>query len=568
MTARARSRRRWTTLVVVLLGMALGALAGRMVAFAFFNGTSPSETNSFSAAAVHHITISPSTSSITANGSRAYLVTAFDSANNSFGDVTSSSTFSILPDGSCTGSSCTATIAGAHTVTAHFWGLTVDATLTVNASTATKLAFTQSPSNSTAGAAFGTQPVVAVEDAFGNIVTTDSSTVTLAITAGTPTSGGPGTLSGCSQTETAGVITFSSCKIDRLGTGYRLHATDGVLAAADSSAFNVTAGAATQLVFTTQPAGNVAEATNFATSPVVSVEDAGGNVVTSDTGSVTLAINSGPGSGSLSCSNTGFPTVSAVAGVASFTNCQITGAAAAGTYTLKATRTGLTTPTSSNVIINVGPATQLVFTTQPGSDAGTGSLSPQPSVSVEDTQGNVESGDNATTVTLAIGTNPGSGTLACYPASVTTPPAVSSVTTTVAAGVASFTGCGIAQSGKTAVTGYTLAATSSPAHGTATSGSFSVTASSPGSPTSPTNGSPQTIGTTATTFTVVGSSFASGVRVTIANTSDFILNSYSWIDSTHVSVTLTAINTSKKTVVTLTNPDGGSNATSGNAVVS
>jgi len=565
-SVRLQPRRRATNIAIVV-GALLGALVGCVTALAFFTGTSPSEANSFNAAAVDHITIAPSSSSITAGGSKVFSATAFDSSNNSFGDVTSLSTFTIAPDGSCTGSSCTANVAGAHTVTAHFWGLTVDAALTVNAGTATKLAFTQSPGNSTGGVAFGTQPVVAVEDASGNVVTTDSSSVSLAIKTGTPSSGGPGTLSGCSQSETAGVVTFSGCKIDKPGTAYQIHATDGSLAAADSSAFNVTAGAATQLVFTTQPVGNVAEATNFSTSPVVSVEDAGGNVVTSDTGSVTLAVNSGPAAGSVTCSNAGFPTVSAVAGVATFTNCRITGTAAAGTYTLKATRTGLTTAVSSNVVINVGPATQLVFTTQPGNDAMTGALSPQPKVSVEDAQGNVETGDSATTVTVAIGTNPGSGTLACYPASVASPPATSSLTVTVAAGVATFTGCGITQNGNGNTSGYTLTATSSPSHGMATSSAFSVQTSTP-SITSPTNGSPQTIGATATTFTISGTAFASGVTVAISNTTDFTLNSYAWVDSTHVSVTLTAVHTGKKTTVTLTNPDSGSSATSGNAVQS
>ena len=157
----------------------------------------------------------------------------------------------------------------------------------------------------------------------------------------------------------------------------------------------VNAGTANKLVFTTQPVGGVAEGTNFTTSPVVSVEDANGNVVTTDTGSVTLAINSGPGAGSLTCSNTGFPTISAVAGVATFTNCQITGTAAAGTYTLAATRTGLTpTGASSNVVINVGSASQLVFTTQPvgGVTEGT-NFATSPVVKVEDASGNVVTTD-------------------------------------------------------------------------------------------------------------------------------------------------------------------------------
>jgi hypothetical protein len=88
--------------------------------------------------------------------------------------------------------------------------------------------------------AFAPQPQVTVQDQHGNIVTGDASTVTLTIKPGTPTSGGPGALTGCSQSESSGVITFSGCKITTVGTGYQLHATDGSLTAADSTAFNIT----------------------------------------------------------------------------------------------------------------------------------------------------------------------------------------------------------------------------------------------------------------------------------------------------------------------------------------
>ncbi len=113
-------------------------------------------------------------------------------------------------------------------------------------------------------------------------------------------------------------------------------------------------GAATQLAFTTQPVGGVAEGINFATQPKVSVEDSAGNVVTGDTGPVTLSIatytagNGGIAQGTLGCTNL---TVNAVAGVATFAGCNITGTAAAGTYTLNAARTGLTTATSGNVSV-------------------------------------------------------------------------------------------------------------------------------------------------------------------------------------------------------------------------
>ena len=171
---------------------------------------------------------------------------------------------------------------------------------------------------------------------------------------------------------------------------YTLAATRAGLTGGASGNVVINVGSATKLVFTTQPVGGVAEATNFGTSPAVSVEDAFANVVTTDSGNVTLAIGSGPGAGSLSCSNSGFPTVAAAAGVASFTGCQIAGTAAAGTYTLAATRAGLTGGASGTVVINVGSASKLAFTTQPvGNVAEATNFGTSPAVSVEDAFANV-----------------------------------------------------------------------------------------------------------------------------------------------------------------------------------
>ena len=115
----------------------------------------------------------------------------------------------------------------------------------------TRLVFTTSPTKSVAGSALATQPQVTVEDASGNPVTTNASTVTLSITPLTPTSGGPGALTGCAQSgETNGVASFTGCEIDTAGTGYELRATDGRLTAADSSPFTVSAGPATHFSVT------------------------------------------------------------------------------------------------------------------------------------------------------------------------------------------------------------------------------------------------------------------------------------------------------------------------------
>ena len=260
----------------------------------------------------------------------------------------------------------------------------------------THLVFTQQPSGSTGGVAFGTQPIVTVEDAGGNTVTSDTSTVNLAIAAGTGTAGA--TLSGCSGTETLGVVTFTGCSINTAGTGYALRATDGTLTATTSTPFSITVGAAAQLAFGTQPGGGANGAT-WGTQPTVSVEDSGGNVVTTATNPVTLGIASQPGSGAtLACSaNPQTP----AGGVATFAGCQITGKA--GTYTLSASATGLSGATSNSFNLSVGAATQLAFSTQPGGGANGATWGTQPAVSVEDSGGNVVSTNNTASITLAIG---------------------------------------------------------------------------------------------------------------------------------------------------------------------
>ena len=196
----------------------------------------------------------------------------------------------------------------------------------VTVGTANHLSFTNSPVGATGGTAFTTQPVVTVEDAGGNTVTGDTSTVTLSLTAGTPTTGGPGALSGCAPTAaSAGVATFTGCSINTEGTGYELHAVDGSLTTANSTPFDVTVGAASQIVFTVEP-GNATTGSPFGTQPVVTIEDAGGNTVTTDNASLNMEI--GQGTGTISgC------TEIASGGVTTFNGCSID---TAGSFRLQA----------------------------------------------------------------------------------------------------------------------------------------------------------------------------------------------------------------------------------------
>src|SRR5438552_2455377 len=208
-------------------------------------------------------------------------------------------------------------------------------------------------------------------------------------------------------------------------------------------------GPAAKLVFTAQPSNAVAGAANSPATQVA-VQDAQGNTVTTATISITLAIGTNPASGTLA----GTKTVAAVNGVATFSTLSLN---VVGTgYTLTAASTGLTGATSTAFNIGVGAAAKLVFTVQPSTAVAGAAITPAVQVTVQDAQGNTVT-TATTSITLAIGTNPGSGTLAG--------------TTTVAAvsGVATFANLSINNPG----TGYNLIASASVLTG-ATSSAFNV----------------------------------------------------------------------------------------------
>ncbi len=125
-------------------------------------------------------------------------------------------------------------------------------------------------------------------------------------------------------------------------------------------------------------------------------------------------------------------------------------ATTAGSYSATATQSGsawVMQLVAFRVTSGVGAPTKLAFVQGPSNAAAGATITPPVTVAVEDANGNIETSDNATTVSLAIGTNPGGGTL------------TGGAAVTVASGVATFSGLSINQAG----TGYTLTASSTPA---------------------------------------------------------------------------------------------------------
>jgi len=103
---------------------------------------------------------------------------------------------------------------------------------------AASLQFSVQPSSVLAGATITPAVEVQILDAFGNLVTSATDAVTIAI-ANDP-NGGSSVLGGTIPVSAVGgVATFSDLSIDLTGVGFTLSAGSGVLAGATSSAFDV-----------------------------------------------------------------------------------------------------------------------------------------------------------------------------------------------------------------------------------------------------------------------------------------------------------------------------------------
>ena len=272
------------------------------------------------------------------------------------------------------------------------------ATLSLAIAERPELAFTTQPGTGESGAPLSQQPVVSVEEQNGSVDASSQVPVKLAIASGS------GSLSCAANPVTAvnGVATFSGCSISGSAGLFELSATASGTSSSTSAKFAVNPGSAAYLIFSTQPVGGENEAA-LATQPVVTVEDASGNTVTSSQAPVTISVASGDGS--ITCKNL---TVAASFGVAKFGGCRISGRA--GVYTLLATSPSVENGTSKALKISAGPAAQLAFTSQPGGAQSGTPLSDQPVVGIEDASGNIVSGSTAR-VSLKLAS--GSGSLKC-----------------------------------------------------------------------------------------------------------------------------------------------------------
>ena len=321
--------------------------------------------------------------------------------------------------------------------------------------TPVRLVFTTQPGEmATARSTFDTQPVVAVKDTEGNVVTSYRGHVVLTITAGTGARKAS-LFGGTTVAIVNGMVEFRELSIDKAGAGYTLTATSGTLATGTSTPFTILPGAPAKLTFTIQPSGGIA-GSPLTTQPEVTVQDRYGNTVTGYEGSVTLYV-----SGLSGATLSGTTTIRVVNSVARFTDISVD--VANPDYQLKAMSNSLQSAASRAFTILEGEPTKLIFTVQlSGAKAGT-PFETQPKVAIADIYGNVVTSSRAS-VTLSI--TPGTGTAG----------AILSGTKTLIAegglgGLAVFTDLSIDRAGS----GYMLTATSSGLT-SATSQAFDVVA--------------------------------------------------------------------------------------------
>jgi uncharacterized repeat protein (TIGR01451 family) len=450
MPRRFRSERRFA----VALQTAI-LLASLMIPFAGVVHAAPPPS-------LDHYDVTTTTATPTAGTPFSMTVTARDSSNNVFTTFTGTAAFTSSDPAAVLPANYTFTLvdagvhtftnavtlktAGSRTITATTTTKTGVATVAVSAAAASKLSFGAQPTTSGAGASISPAPTVLIQDAFSNTVTTDGSTsVTLAI----GTNPASGTLSGTAvRTAASGVATFSGLSIDKTGTGYTLAATSSPsLTGATSTAFNITAGAIDHFVVSAPSTGTA----GVAISVSVTAKDSSGNTITGYTGTAHFTSTDGA---AVLPANYGFVGGDSGAHIFSVTLKTV------GSRTVSVNDTVSTAATGTSGAIAVSPAaaSKLVFGTQPTTTVAGTSISPAVTVVVTDAFGNTITTNNTTVVTLAIGTNPGGGTLS------------GTASATVSAGIATFAGLSINKAG----VGYTLGATSSPVLTAATSSAFTI----------------------------------------------------------------------------------------------
>ena len=280
-------------------------------------------------------------------------------------------------------------------------------TFAIIAGPAAALAITQQPPGTTPnGAGLNPQPVIQIQDAQGNPVSQAGVSVTADLM------GSGGTLGGTPNinTNANGVAAYTNLSLSGQAGTYQLRFTAANLTAVTSG--NITLSAAS-LAITTQPSPAASSGTPLPQQPVVRLVDAQGTPVSQGGVVITAAVV-----GSGATLNSPATATTNASGVASFSGLTLTGKV--GSYQLSFSAPGVTSVTSTAILLAAGPPSALLLATAPPASGSTGvPLSPQPAIQLVDASGNPVMVAGRT-ITAALGTTPGGGSPAVSGASAST----------------------------------------------------------------------------------------------------------------------------------------------------
>ncbi len=232
--------------------------------------------------------------------------------------------------------------------------------------TGARLVFSTQPANTVAGSLLGPPPVVTVVDSNGNRITSAANPITLSLSSANALSG-PTTV-----TAVRGVASFPHLSVTTAGNGFTLVASSPGLVSTTSAAFSVTSPGITFAL----PSSSI---------------DVGSTI----SGSIALGTPAGPGGVTVTLVSSSAKDVAVSPPVLTIASGQSSGAftlsgVAAGPSTLSATATGYTPASTQVTAVTTAPdSAHLAFITQPVSTLTGAPLSPAPTVSVVDSNGNL-----------------------------------------------------------------------------------------------------------------------------------------------------------------------------------
>ena len=318
--------------------------------------TSASAMLTVAAGAPAKLTLAPGNANTQAGVAVSYTATIQDASGNTIGSANSAISFSvsgvagtfgpsssITPTAGIAVSSLTPTTVGNATITVTAAGLiSATATLTVTAGAPARLALT--PLNASTQAGVARTYTATIEDVNGNTASTATNPVSFSV------SGVSGSFSPAAPlTPTAGIAT-SSLTATTVGNATVTVSATGLTSVTTS--VTVTPGVPTKLVLTPATAST---SIGVARSYTVTIQDAGGNTVTSATNPVAFSISGASGS---------FNPVSPMSPVGGTATSSFT-PTTAGTANITASATGLTSATASLTVSGSSSgSSQSLFTTQ------------------------------------------------------------------------------------------------------------------------------------------------------------------------------------------------------------